>query len=69
MWDELDLVIDGGRIAGDDHPGSRLGSTVVNLAKDGKFSIVRPGRYTWCISFFKPVMALYTLSPNVQLLP
>ena len=44
LWDKLDLVIDGGRITGDDHQGSRLGSTVVNLAEDGKFSIVRSGR-------------------------
>ena len=29
---------------GDDDPESRLGSTVVNLAEDGKFSIIRPGR-------------------------
>ena len=44
LWAQLDLVIDGGQIVEDGCPDSRLGSTVVNLAEDGKFSIIRAGR-------------------------
>ena len=44
MWVQLDLIIDGGRIMEDDCLESRLGSTVVNLAEGGKFTIIRAGR-------------------------
>ena len=44
MWAQLDLVIDGGPIVEGGSPDNRLGSTVVNLAEDGKFSVIRAGR-------------------------
>lgn len=44
LWPQLDLVIDGGRIVKEESESSRSGSTVVNLATPGAFTIVRNGR-------------------------
>ncbi|XP_059810322.1 yrdC domain-containing protein, mitochondrial [Hypanus sabinus] len=43
LWPLLDLVVDGGPIGDMMSPECRLGSTVVNLATPGKYSIIRPG--------------------------
>ncbi|XP_062889650.1 yrdC domain-containing protein, mitochondrial [Mobula hypostoma] len=43
LWPLLDLVVDGGPIGDTMSPECRLGSTVVNLATPGKYSIIRPG--------------------------
>ncbi|EDV24538.1 uncharacterized protein TRIADDRAFT_25776, partial [Trichoplax adhaerens] len=44
LWDQLDVIFDGGRISqsGDDQ-SSRLGSTVINLSVEGYFKIIRKG--------------------------
>lgn len=44
LWPLLDLVVDGGRITESEEPSSRRGSTVVDLSRPGKFSIIREGR-------------------------
>ncbi len=44
LWPNLDLVVDGGRIVEDERVSSRSGSTVVHLATQGAFKIVRNGR-------------------------
>jgi tRNA threonylcarbamoyl adenosine modification protein (Sua5/YciO/YrdC/YwlC family) len=43
LWPSLDLVIDDGVISNKED--SRQGSTVVDLSRSGKFSIIRPGIY------------------------
>ncbi|XP_064404161.1 threonylcarbamoyl-AMP synthase-like [Halichondria panicea] len=43
LWPNLDLVVDGGRIVEDERVSSRSGSTVVHLATQGAFKIVRNG--------------------------
>ncbi|XP_051892318.1 yrdC domain-containing protein, mitochondrial [Pristis pectinata] len=43
LWPSLGLVVDGGPIGDVLSPECRLGSTVVNLATPGKYSIIRPG--------------------------
>uniref|UniRef100_UPI00398EF43B threonylcarbamoyl-AMP synthase n=1 Tax=Pristiophorus japonicus TaxID=55135 RepID=UPI00398EF43B len=43
LWPLLGLVVDGGSIGNMMSPECRLGSTVVNLAIPGKYSIIRPG--------------------------
>ncbi|XP_069751938.1 threonylcarbamoyl-AMP synthase isoform X2 [Narcine bancroftii] len=43
IWPLLGLVVDGGPIGDMTDPECRLGSTVVNLATPGKYSIIRPG--------------------------
>ena len=45
LWPKLDMVVDGGRIVEDEGSSSRSGSTVVDLATQGAFKIVRKGRY------------------------
>ncbi len=52
LWPSLDLVVDGGRIVEDEKVASRSGSTVVHLATQGTFNIVRNGRYI----HYDPVM-------------
>ncbi|XP_069751940.1 threonylcarbamoyl-AMP synthase isoform X4 [Narcine bancroftii] len=48
IWPLLGLVVDGGPIGDMTDPECRLGSTVVNLATPGKYSIIRPGcRILW----------------------
>ncbi|XP_042194697.1 yrdC domain-containing protein, mitochondrial [Callorhinchus milii] len=43
LWPHLGLVVDCGPIGNLINPDYRLGSTVVNLATSGKYSIIRPG--------------------------
>ncbi|XP_078279099.1 threonylcarbamoyl-AMP synthase [Rhinoraja longicauda] len=43
IWPSLGLVVDGGPVGDMMSPECRLGSTVVNLATPGKYSIIRPG--------------------------
>ena len=45
LWPQIDLVLDGGKIVKEETSQSRLGSTVINLAQEGKFTIIRDGRY------------------------
>ena len=45
LWPKLDMVVDGGRIVEDEGSSSRSGSTVVDLATQGAFKVVRTGRY------------------------
>ncbi len=51
LWPSLDLVVDGGRIVEDEKVASRSGSTVVHLATQGTFNIVRNGRYIMLLSW------------------
>ena len=44
LWPLLELIVDGGRIGGEASQEQRLGSTVVNLAEEGHYSIIRQGR-------------------------
>lgn len=41
MWNDLDMVIDGGRIS--DSELSKAGSTVIDLTSVGSFRIIRKG--------------------------
>ena len=43
LWPHLDLICAGGSMSCT--PLSRVGSTVVNLSKEGLFTIIRPGRW------------------------
>uniref|UniRef100_A0A8D2Q1S2 Threonylcarbamoyl-AMP synthase n=2 Tax=Varanus komodoensis TaxID=61221 RepID=A0A8D2Q1S2_VARKO len=43
LWPHLSLVIDGGPVGDSHRPDCRLGSTVVDLSKPGKFKVIRPG--------------------------
>lgn len=54
LWDHCAYVYDGGVL-----PSGRAGSTIVDLTQQGKYKIVRPGRYTF--TFFTEDFALWII--------